>query len=1275
MSGDPSRLPYPVPPPNTIMVKGFNNTTSPVAASGLNTDSRPELYVPGMPEDLVLLCAADYTSSGATILLPTEGYVLSLSPDQQQYLRAYAQQNNIIHKLKVNNNTYEVDSLPVPASSTIAYNSTATKYFNSKVNVSNTQERILSTLLTGLTFRDLLFMTKTNSVAGLPRDLTASALHSFEHRYGRTPDVLQLAFPNLSGNTKGYFAPKPQLTHVGQRIEADFFEAEFNDLGSLDDTASPAPLTSLQRSKLRKLKTFGGAIAAYVYIDVYSGIVDGALVTSMAKPLPLVQSTVAAFKAKGYTVEVFSADQGVLSQALFRVSLPEVIHYLKEIEHIVPECGEAYNHNNGTPYIEHVIRQIKELQRFAMLYILRNPNFKHFQFTRIQILKLWGELFYWAIVIINLKPAFNDPTITKYQAYHGRKPDLRATRLLPIFSVLYVYRHGHNNELHSQHDFWQLGLYVGPSPSVPGAIRAAVLINKRVHIITTTAIKGVSDGGHVAIYPDTGSSIDCLLDQPDENPPADISVPPLPIPDEPLQIIQIPLDDPKPTASPARKRVSFTASQPVSTPTIAPTADPPAVPLHPSPSPPNPIVSSQPLAETDITPTDISQSPSQPSPIVAHPSPKKIRQRRRQEPAPDSDLLHRRELNRQRRQKLSDDMHARILEPSPAPMPLASSTDLLAYSATALLREIQPLACFVDWTNHTDDTDVFYFSFQDNSYVQIQSNPPNESPSVPLPTKNTVDSYRAVTENVPKTFPQALRDPVWGEPARVEFETILNTTQSMVRMDAAIARHHIQHGAEVLYMIPVYEEKIKEGKLVRKVRLVVNGKHHKKHGSTYASTPSREEFLILMHLFAVLDCEFYHIDENRAFLNAPKLDQIKTIARIPGDPSFYEILNALYGLKTSSHDYQEKNIKRMEQISFTRLHLCSSIYYKFEAGKLCIAYSHVDDFVFGGTDDTFTQQQIKDFRVLASTSEPSKNPSSLLGYEIERDRDRRLIKVTNIAKIQEIVSLFPHVTKNKRNIPIPTTGYLVNDYDFDQLSPSESAFLPKPDITLYMQIVGVLIWIQGVRPDILFATLYLSWFTQKPRQHHFNMAYYCLGYLYTTKDLPLVLGGTSPISILSNTDASLATGPRRRSILGSMVTLGLNSGAVHAKATTSGSTCLSSFEAELDGLTTLLKSVIRIRHILQELLPEFTTKGTIYSDNEALVNFVNGDGPMAKGVRHIEIRQWFTRDTIQKGQFELIHMPGVDIPADKLTKLGNISEHAQFRTQILGLSLLQPARN
>jgi hypothetical protein len=192
--------------------------------------------------------------------------------------------------------------------------------------------------------------------------------------------------------------------------------------------------------------------------------------------------------------------------SLFHVAIPEVQKYLREDENIVPEFGEAYNHNNGTPYIEHLIRQIKELQRFAVLYILRNPNFKDFKFTRVQIFKLWGELYYWTLMIINLKPAFNDPTITKYQAFHQKKPDLRMIRLLPIFFVLYVQRHAANDERNSQHDFLQLCLYVGPSSTVPGAIRAAMLINKHLHIITTTAIKGVSDGGHVAIYPTSNSS-------------------------------------------------------------------------------------------------------------------------------------------------------------------------------------------------------------------------------------------------------------------------------------------------------------------------------------------------------------------------------------------------------------------------------------------------------------------------------------------------------------------------------------------------------------------------------------------------------------------------------------------------------------------------------------------------------------------------------------------------------------------------------------------------
>jgi len=88
-------------------------------------------------------------------------------------------------------------------------------------------------------------------------------------------------------------------------------------------------------------------------------------------------------------------------------------------------------------------------------------------------------------------------------------------------------------------------------------------------------------------------------------------------------------------------------------------------------------------------------------------------------------------------------------------------------------------------------------------------------------------------------------------------------------------------------MIPVYEEKIKNGKLVRKVRLVADGRFHHKHGNTYSPTPSREELFILLHIFATYDMDYYFIDEVRAFLNAKKRDTNITLARFSGDPKYY----------------------------------------------------------------------------------------------------------------------------------------------------------------------------------------------------------------------------------------------------------------------------------------------------------------------------------------------------------------------------------------------------
>mmetsp|Transcript_12480 Transcript_12480/g.17048 ORF Transcript_12480/g.17048 Transcript_12480/m.17048 type:complete len:220 (+) Transcript_12480:1964-2623(+) len=156
---------------------------------------------------------------------------------------------------------------------------------------------------------------------------------------------------------------------------------------------------------------------------------------------------------------------------------------------------------------------------------------------------------------------------------------------------------------------------------------------------------------------------------------------------------------------------------------------------------------------------------------------------------------------------------------------------------------------FVDWSTH--DNETYYYSFVYNAYMVIEGQYVIDEDEV---CSNADEiCLRAVTENVPKSFTAALQDPVWGEAARKELHTVTETTGAMIKIDPSIAKDHIRQGADVLRMISVYEEKVKNGELVRKVRLVADGRYHRNHGPTYAPTPSREELLILLHICAARD--------------------------------------------------------------------------------------------------------------------------------------------------------------------------------------------------------------------------------------------------------------------------------------------------------------------------------------------------------------------------------------------------------------------------------------
>ena len=62
----------------------------------------------------------------------------------------------------------------------------------------------------------------------------------------------------------------------------------------------------------------------------------------------------------------------------------------------------------------------------------------------------------------------------------------------------------------------------------------------------------------------------------------------------------------------------------------------------------------------------------------------------------------------------------------------------------------------------------------------------------------------------------------------------------------------------------------------------------------------------------------------------------------------------------------------------------------------------------------------------------------------------------------------------KSNIPMPLDGYIVDKQKLEELGDLAKPLTPA-EVSDYLNVVGSLIWIVGVRFDVSFALMYLTW--------------------------------------------------------------------------------------------------------------------------------------------------------------------------------------------------------
>ena len=100
-----------------------------------------------------------------------------------------------------------------------------------------------------------------------------------------------------------------------------------------------------------------------------------------------------------------------------------------------------------------------------------------------------------------------------------------------------------------------------------------------------------------------------------------------------------------------------------------------------------------------------------------------------------------------------------------------------------------------------------------------------------------------------------------------------------------------------------------------------------------------------------------------------------------------------------------------------------------------------------------------------------------------------------------------------------------------------------------------------------------------------------------------------------------------------------------------------------------MKVAARLDNTLKDMRIATTDKPIAFNDNEATIAFVKGEH-VAKGCRHMEMREWLTREQYQMGKIDVEHIPGNILVADRLTKLGTVNEHRPFANDSQGLKLL-----
>ena len=461
-------------------------------------------------------------------------------------------------------------------------------------------------------------------------------------------------------------------------------------------------------------------------------------------------------------------------------------------------------------------------------------------------------------------------------------------------------------------------------------------------------------------------------------------------------------------------------------------------------------------------------------------------------------------------------------------------------------------------------------------------------------------------------------------------EILINMFQSGTLEEA----FDVPDDALITYLTLVLKKKIKEGQLPRyKARSCFRGDLLAKLiSATYSPTVGVITSALLQQLSVIDELATSLVDTVGAFLAQDYPDENpalyvkidKVTADICGldHRKIYRVRKYIYGIPDAGRAYYKAYSATLEGKGYTKSKVDPCLFFKhYPNGEVLYAFIHVDDTWVCATKQAGLDQFVKD---VESRYEVTVEPvTNYLGVHYEKLPDGSL-KRTQHKMLDDLVE--KHGLTDKPSCTTPSFSPSAIPPDLTPVS-----------VTVYLCLLGSLLYLLFSRPDIGFAVSWAATKAANPTEYDWKNLVRILQYLYQTRAKGLILRKQPKgckLQLHVYVDASYLLYDDSKAQTGYVLTFN-NIGSWYSKSSKQSVVTTSSTHSEVRAMFTSVCDCLFAEMLADEIGRPLTMPTIIEEDNQPTVTLVNRDSAPPKMSKHFLMLINYIRELIALNKFEV----------------------------------------